>query len=159
MFQDTAELADLLMLVVHAVPAEAAPVSRRIPDKDVAAASSLAAGKEQIWRLELVYASGLSPEALVKLPLSTRTFCFGLSSSKPSVVLGRQHQMSMFEALLQNQKELLAFVSRSHLQMELAGEGELLVTNLSQNISIAGANILLRGTGMKMASGDVISFA
>lgn len=118
------------------------------------------AGKEEVWQLELVFAAGLDPGNIVALPITTRFFSFTLSPSRPSVVVGRQHQMSMFEALLQNHKELLAFVSRSHLQLELAGEGELQVTNLSQNISIAcRTNILLRGVGTKMGNGDVISFA
>lgn len=115
--------------------------------------------KEETWRLELVFAAGLSPEALMRIPISTRQFCFALSPSRPSVVIGRQHQMQMFEALLQNQSELLAYVSRSHLQLELTGEGHLLVTNLSQNISIAATDILTHGEAASMASGDVISFA
>lgn len=164
MFQSDTDLADLLMLVVH--PIGSTSVLSQLGYNGgggqpvVASQSPTAEPGASIWRLELVYGAGLSPEAFMGLSLSTRTFCFALSPSKPSVVLGRQHQMAMFEALLQSQKELLAFVSRSHLQLELSGDSELLVTNLSQNISIAqSANILLRGSGIKMASGDVISFA
>merc|ERR1711957_800219 len=101
---------------------------------------------------------GLSPEDVLCLQADTRRFLFGLSPSKPSAVFGRQHNMSMFEALLHNQKDLLAFVSRSHLQLEMADEGELTVTKLSQNISVASSKILVGCSACPMGSGDVISF-
>merc|ERR1711974_203765 len=86
-------------------------------------------------------------------------FCFVLTPERPAVVLGRQHQMAMFEAILQAQKDLLAFVSRAHLQLELAGVGQLRVKNLSQNVSFAGNNMLLRDQDVVIHSGDIISFA
>jgi len=181
MFQSDGELADLLMLVVNPstgsvrrgveARVEVQPPTVQIAKPQASSDSTWGmdpltpSGKstksvqaEDEWWLELVYACGLSGEDLVCLPSATRTFLFELSPSKPSAVFGRQHNMAMFEALLKNQKDLLAFVSRSHLQLELADEGQLTVTNLSQNISMAGDDILVRGSTIKMGSGDPISF-
>merc|ERR1719247_3056935 len=69
----------------------------------------------------------------------------------------------MFEGLLPKdpEKKLLSFVSRSHLQMEYAGEDQLKVRNLSQNVSIAGkSNLMLYNQEeVLMGSGETVSFA
>lgn len=65
----------------------------------------------------------------------------------------------MFNALLMQQRELLGFVSRSHLQLEAASSCELTVTNMSQNITLVGTRMLKRGESARMADGDTLSFA
>lgn len=88
-----------------------------------------------------------------------RNVSFNLTVGGPSVVLGRQHQMMMFEALLARQKALLARVSRNHLQVDAARSGALHITNLSQNIVLAGARVLWRGDAIQLHSGETLSFA
>lgn len=116
--------------------------------------------KEEIWLLELVFAVGLSPDAILRLPKARRTFCCTLYRGCPAVNFGRQNQMAMFEALLgDSNKELLCFVSREHLQFDIADDGAARVLNKSQNITFMGGQILQRGEAVKMTSGDTISFA
>jgi hypothetical protein len=75
-------------------------------------------------------------------------------------VIGRQHQQNLFETLLAHRRELLTFVSRCHLRLEVsyagaAGEGDgstfsslleagadLQVTNLSRNVALVGSRTL-----------------
>jgi len=108
-----------------------------------------------------VAAFGLSPEALALLPESRRTL--RLDAVRPvqeAVLVGRQHQRLMFEGLLANQQDLLSFVSRSHLQVDAAGDRSLCVTNLSQNAVLVNMAIILqRGKSARLASGDSFSFA
>jgi len=107
------------------------------------------------WKLECVYAAGLpcGPKATAK------SFCFTLAAGTPAVSMGRQHQMAMFEALLVNRKDLLAFISRNHLQFEPEAGG-MRVTNVSQNIVITkGSNMLHRGEAARVGVHDTVSFA
>jgi len=175
--KDGHRLADLLMLVVDAVPHVGAsvgnsegPLASDLPlpplaPKDMRregardSGSAIPADTEEMWRLELVFAVGLSPEALMGLPVSLRTFCFVLTVDRPAVTLGRGRQMPMFEAILQGQKDLMAVVSREHLELRLVGGGNLQVTNLSQNVSFAASHMLVRCQDSLIRSGDTISFA
>jgi len=138
-------------------PQHAARPLQRLPPSRVLASVDL----EERWRLECIYAAACTPEAFAAMPASNRTVSFPLPAGAPSVILGRQHQMGMFEALLFTQMDLLAFVSRNHFQLdaESGAPGWLRVTNLSQNISIVGTRMLMTGESVCASSGDTLSFA
>mmetsp|Transcript_123785 Transcript_123785/g.214595 ORF Transcript_123785/g.214595 Transcript_123785/m.214595 type:complete len:767 (+) Transcript_123785:97-2397(+) len=185
MFQSAGnDLADLLMILVHAstvewekigdatVGAKAitdAPHRRPSVENGLVQPQGLRLGPprrrskdglEENWRLELVFAVGLAPEAILRLPKIRRTFCCSLYRGCPPVSFGRQNQMAMFEALLcDGHKELLSFVSREHLQFDVSEDGTPRVTNKSQNITFMGTQILQRGEAVQMMSGDTLSFA
>lgn len=67
--------------------------------------------------------------------------------------------MSVFKALLKQQKDCLSYVSRSHLSLELADCGRLKVTNASQNIALLNSQALRRGESALVDAGDTLSFA
>lgn len=189
MFQSEGnDLADLLMLLVHASTVEwerigdatvgakaLADVAHRRPTLNGGVENGVVQpqglrpgpprrrsrdGMEGDWRLELVFAVGLAPEAILRLPKARRTFCCSLYRGCPPVPFGRQNQMAMFEALLgDSHKELLSFVSREHLHFDVGEDGTPRVTNKSQNITFKGTQILQRGEAVQMTSGDTLSFA
>jgi len=111
------------------------------------------------WRLDCVYAIGFSPEAFASVPASARTFNFVMSAGCQGINIGRQHQKVMYETLLAHHKDLLGFVSRTHLLVEPGASMELKVTNLSQNAVLLGTAMLQHGEAARVGSGDTLSFA
>merc|ERR1712039_22944 len=93
------------------------------------------------------------------LPVSSRQLSFVLTPDMLTITIGRQHQKSLFEALLSTDRDLLNFVSRNHLQIDPYDDGGLRVTNMSQNIALAGTLILQRGQAARIGPGDTLSFA
>lgn len=175
----------LLTLVVHCAapprPAELAPQqSVQAPQQQVVAHRPLAppsATVDSAWRLECVYAAGLSTEAFWALPAGSGQIRFD-PSGEP-VILGRQNQPEAFELLLDKDTKLLQCVSRRHFQLELCRGGEgagsdesppdalppaplpprLLVTNLSQNVALVSQRPLRQGEASEVSDGDTLSFA
>lgn len=151
----------LLTLAVRCVAAEsgpAPPLSLPTAPMPPAAASSVASQVEGGWKLECVYAAGMTPAVFAEVPPRLKTVTFNLPPGAPPMMMGRQHQTSMFEALLREQKELLAFVSRNHLQLE-GVTGGIKTTNQSQNITIVGSSVLQQGESGQLNNGDTLSFA
>jgi len=110
------------------------------------------------WCLECVQASGLTAEKLALLPTSQKQLRIPLDTpDSTQIFVGRQYQLDLFESLLANQRELLTFVSRCHLRLELASpsdsisgttsekSSDLQVTNLSRNIALVGTRALRHG--------------
>jgi len=118
---------------------------------------------ERAWRLECIYSAGLSHQSFGTLPLAARSLSFTLQKGGPSVVLGRL-QTNIFASLLAEQRDLLAFISRQHLQFDAdgggGGGGAVRVSNLSQNITIIGTSHRMQhGEISSLGVGDTISFA
>lgn len=108
---------------------------------------------------ECIYGEGCASEALSSMPLELRSFIFKLTPERPRVMVGRQHQNCLFETALMHRRDLMGFVSRSHLQVQSDGQRGLYVTNLSQNIALVGASILESGQSSYVKAGDTLSFA
>jgi len=116
------------------------------------------AGAAPKWCLECVQASGLTAETLALLPTSQKQLRIPFDTpDSTQIFVGRQYQLDLFESLLANQRELLTFVSRCHLRLELASpsdcvsgttsemSSDLQVTNLSRNIALVGSRALRHG--------------
>mmetsp|Transcript_16822 Transcript_16822/g.39027 ORF Transcript_16822/g.39027 Transcript_16822/m.39027 type:complete len:873 (+) Transcript_16822:113-2731(+) len=113
---------------------------------------------ERAWRLECVYSAGISQHTFATLPLAARSVSFTLQKGAAPIVLGRL-QTNIFASLLAEQRELLAFISRQHLQFD-ADSNAIRVSNLSQNITILGTNHRMQhGEIATLGVGDTISFA
>jgi len=120
------------------------------------------------WRLDCMYASGLSADAFWALPASVRSINFELAMDCPYIVIGRTHQRELFEALLANDKPTLTYVSRSHFKFEFIDGQEppelghvvsvLQVTNMSQNVAAIGGHPLRQGESTIARDGDTIGF-
>jgi len=115
--------------------------------------------QESCWSLECIYASGLAPEAFLALPSVMRKMSFALAPGLPAMLIGRQHQPEMFEAMLGRENSLLAFVSRNHFRLEVGESGTVKVTNMSQNIAVVAQRPLHQNDGVEVVDGDTLSFA
>jgi len=113
--------------------------------------------EEACWRLECVYAAGFAPEAFLALPASVRHLAFALTPEAPAMIIGRQHQREMFEALLAREPKLLSYVSRSHFRLEM-GECEMYIQNLCQNVAVVAQRPLHQGESTEVLDGDRLSF-
>lgn len=153
----------------HQTPPHAAPVHRRYScNSDYAGSVSIGPFLNQErprgptaahWVLECIFGEGCSMDALASLPFTLRTYPFKLTPDMPTVKVGRQHQTSMFEAVLEHRRDLLGFVSRSHLQLQSDGFGGMYATNLSPNIALIGNSVLHNGRSTFLTAGDTLSFA
>eukprot|EP00929_Paragymnodinium_shiwhaense_P039880 TRINITY_DN20887_c0_g1_i1.p1 TRINITY_DN20887_c0_g1~~TRINITY_DN20887_c0_g1_i1.p1 ORF type:complete len:744 (+),score=149.48 TRINITY_DN20887_c0_g1_i1:93-2324(+) len=121
-------------------------------------ASSGSSSSSSSWRLECSFAAGLTVEELNALPTELRGIDFTVESGA-SAALGRQHQMNIFKTLLKQEKELLSYVSRNHLNLESIEGGWLKVSNASQNIALLNSQALRRGESAALKPGDTLSFA
>mmetsp|Transcript_20034 Transcript_20034/g.36167 ORF Transcript_20034/g.36167 Transcript_20034/m.36167 type:complete len:1088 (-) Transcript_20034:148-3411(-) len=133
----------------------------------VAAASASAAAAAPVagsgastsssWRVECVYAEGYSATTLQSLPAEQRIL--SIREGSGSVHIGRQHQAAFFEALLRNSQKCLAFISRTHAEMEVVPRRGLNVTNLSGNPLWIDGELLGKNKSALVVQDQVISFA
>jgi len=108
------------------------------------------------WRLLCVHADGLPPERLQELPADTR----GVDVPDGTMHLGRHHQPNMFEALLGRSLPRLGLVSRTHVQLQTAGQGaDIEVTNLSPNAIYVNEERLTKGQSHALSVGQLLRFA
>mmetsp|Transcript_54994 Transcript_54994/g.128608 ORF Transcript_54994/g.128608 Transcript_54994/m.128608 type:complete len:905 (+) Transcript_54994:87-2801(+) len=142
-----------------------------VPVQQVAGRSASAppAGLPQAsWRLDCAHATGLSEQEFYQLPAAVRSMTFELTMDCPYMVLGRNYQRDLFEALLANDKHALTYISRSHFKFEFI-EGQeppelghivsvLQVTNMSPNVAAIAGHILRQGETTIARDGDTIGF-
>jgi len=117
------------------------------------------------WMLNCVYSKGLPSERLGLLPAEAKRLCFELRCGSPAALLGRSCQPGTYEGLLACSPQLSSFISRNHLELkacdgeEGAAAARLSLTNLSQNLVIAGESVLGQGEQATVSHGSIISFA
>lgn len=145
------------------VPVEA------LPAKDRGAANTAVANEpshldplpqfqDGTWQLECIFACGLAPEAFWALPTSIRHMSITLLPGSAPKLIGRQHQLEIFEALVGRDPTLLACISRTHFKLEATQDGSVRVTNMSQNIAVVSGKPLLQNDSTDVPTGDTLSF-
>ncbi|CAK0903220.1 unnamed protein product, partial [Prorocentrum cordatum] len=95
------------------------------------------------WALSCAFAAGLAREEALALHPSQRVLGLTLPLGGSGSVVGRQHQLSLFEALLAGRRTLLSLVSRSHVRLDRATEHSVRATNLSQNVLLVNEAVVL----------------
>mmetsp|Transcript_39496 Transcript_39496/g.92876 ORF Transcript_39496/g.92876 Transcript_39496/m.92876 type:complete len:1072 (+) Transcript_39496:56-3271(+) len=108
------------------------------------------------WRVECLHAEGHSAPSLASLPLEHRLLAL---PDTGSVHIGRQHQSALFEALLRNSQRCLAFISRTHAEMEVVRGHGIMVTNLSGNPLWIDGEQLAKGNSKLVGQDRMVSFA
>lgn len=112
------------------------------------------------------YAKGLSSEDLEALPPQHTGLTASRGAEKNHVVVGRQQQPEVFEALLRGSPELRQCISRSHVKLEPASQVDeegcrerLRLTNLSSNLVVLqGSCPLRRNESAWLRDGQTITF-
>jgi hypothetical protein len=114
------------------------------------------------WILECIFALGLSAKVFESVPRVLALF-FGHDSSP--LVLGREHQPELFQALLAGSPDLCTHVSRNHLKLEAcASDADGLGTTLKVinegqlDVLIDGHISICRGQHSTLRHGQILSF-
>lgn len=105
-------------------------------------------------RLMCVYTEGLDSKALEALPVHLKS----IELTDGGVHVGRQHQPTLFEALLSSTTRCMSFISRSHAQVDVTKVG-ITVTNLSSNPLYVDFVMLSRGESKHLGQDSTLSFA